>query len=146
MRTVTHSMEDYLKTILVIGKEKPVVRAVDISARMRVTKPSVHRAVQLLREEGYIEVSENNHIRLTEQGLMTAQAVNERHEFFVRLLSAAGVPQETAEDEACRMEHTGAGGQITQQSGCGRDVRPHSLRKRYFFSKKLASASFGSIC
>lgn len=57
MRTVTHSMEDYLKTILVIGKEKPVVRAVDISARMRVTKPSVHRAVQLLREEGYIEVS-----------------------------------------------------------------------------------------
>ena len=71
-------MEDYLKTILVIGKEKPVVRAVDISARMRVTKPSVHRAVQLLREEGYIEVSENNHIRLTEQGLMTAQAVNER--------------------------------------------------------------------
>ena len=106
MRTVTHSMEDYLKTILVIGKEKPVVRAVDISARMRVTKPSVHRAVQLLREEGYIEVSENKHIRLTEQGLMTAQAVNERHEFFVRLLSAAGVPQETAEDEACRMEHT----------------------------------------
>ena len=103
MRTVTHSMEDYLKTILVIGKEKPVVRAVDISARMRVTKPSVHRAVQLLREEGYIEVSENNHIRLTEQGLMTAQAVNERHEFFVRLLSAAGVPQETAEDEACRI-------------------------------------------
>ena len=93
MRTVTHSMEDYLKTILVIGKEKPVVRAVDISARMRVTKPSVHRAVQLLREEGYIEVSENNHIRLTEQGLMTAQAVNERHEFFVRLLSAAGVPR-----------------------------------------------------
>lgn len=99
------SVEDYLETILIISEEKPVVRSVDIANEMGFSKPSISIAVRNMKEKGYIEVSNEGYITLTESGKALAERVYERHKFFRKWLIGLGVDEETANDDACRIEH-----------------------------------------
>lgn len=98
------SGEDYLEAILVIRRERGVVRSVDIAEHLGVTKASVSKAVSALEERGYIEVVRRD-VRLTDKGEARARLVLEQHAFFCDLLVAAGVAPELAAQEACHMEH-----------------------------------------
>jgi Mn-dependent DtxR family transcriptional regulator len=99
------SVEDYLETILIISEEKPVVRSVDIANEMGFSKPSISVAVKNMREKVLIEVSDEGYITLTESGRALAERVYDRHKFFRKWLISLGVDEETANDDACRIEH-----------------------------------------
>ena len=102
---LTSSMEDYLEAVLVIRQKRGTVRCVDISEQLQVTKPSVSRAIKELAKGGYLVKSENGTIYLTSSGEQTAAMIYERHRFFKQQLIDLGVDPETAETDACRMEH-----------------------------------------
>ena len=99
------SGEMYLETILVLGKEKNIVRATDIASRLGYSKASVSRAVGKLCSEGYIVVGGNGYIAFTEQGRSIAEKIYERHQVLSRILTSLGVDQRCAVDDACRIEH-----------------------------------------
>lgn len=99
------SGEMYLETILLLSSGGGQVRAVDISDRMGYSKPSVSRAMGLLKKEGCILVDRDGHITLTESGRAIAETIYERHTILTRLLVELGVPEELASEDACRMEH-----------------------------------------
>ena len=100
------SGEMYLESIYVLGKKHGHVRSIDISEYMGYSKPSVSRAVNLLKSGGYITVDEENHITLTETGLEIAEKIYNRHIVLSKMLMALGVPEDIAAEDACRMEHT----------------------------------------
>lgn len=106
MQLVHESGENYLETILVLQERLGHVRSIDMANELGYTKPSVSRAVKLLKERGYITVGRGGAINLTESGLKEAKAIYERHlvitKFFADVL---GVDAETAEKDACRIEH-----------------------------------------
>ena len=95
----------YLETIYVLSKEQNFVRAIDVSEHMGYSKPSVSRAVSTLNKEGYITVSDDGALQLTDKGLEVAQTMYERHTVLTKLLMLLGVDEETATEDACRMEH-----------------------------------------
>lgn len=99
------SGEMYLETIYVLSQRKGFVRSIDVGEEMGYSKPSVSRAVGILRDGGYITVAHDGGLHLTEAGLEVAQRTYERHtvlsEFFMRL----GVDEETATNDACKIEH-----------------------------------------
>ena len=95
----------YLETIHVLSKTKPAVRSIDIVEHMGYSKPSVSRAVGLLKNGGYIEVNEHGHIRLTELGLSVAMRMYERHTLLRDFLVRLGVDPAVADDDACKIEH-----------------------------------------
>ena len=99
------SGEMYLETIYVLSQRKGFVRSIDVGEEMGYSKPSVSRAVGILRDGGYITVAHDGGLHLTEAGLEVAQRTYERHtvlgEFFIRL----GVDEETATNDACKIEH-----------------------------------------
>ena len=100
------SGENYLETILILKREKGYVRSIDIATKMDFSKPSVSRAVGLLRENGYITMDpKEGWIELTEQGREIAERMYERHDLISRWLMALGVSAETAAEDACRIEH-----------------------------------------
>ena len=100
------SGENYLETILKLKKERGMVRSVDIARELNFSKPSVSRAMGILKEEGCIVVDKDGHIELTEEGRDKAEHIFERHQFLTRFLeTVAGVDEETAEKDACKMEH-----------------------------------------
>lgn len=100
------SGENYLETILVLQKRNANVRSIDIARELNFSKPSVSRAVGILKENGYIVVDDDGHIKLTEDGKSTAEAIYERHKTLTSFLQiTAGVSPETAEEDACRIEH-----------------------------------------
>ncbi len=100
------SGENYLETILVLGKRTGMVRSIDIAREMDFSKPSVSRAVGILKEEGYITIDKDGSILLTEAGKYKAESVYERHRLLTTfLMKTAGVTAEIAEEDACRMEH-----------------------------------------
>ena len=99
------SGEMYLETILVLSRKNNFVRAVDISEHMGYSKPSVSRAVSLLKAGGFITVADNGHISLTDTGLAVAEKILSRHALLTDLLVRLGVSRETAITDACRMEH-----------------------------------------
>ena len=99
------SGEDYLETILVLHKKTGMVRSVDVARHMEVSKPSVCHAVATLRDGGFLTMDEDHFIHLTDVGREVAEKIYERHCFFTEQLIAAGVDPETAENDACRMEH-----------------------------------------
>lgn len=99
------SGEMYLESIFVLSKTKSSVRSIDIAEHMNFSKPSVSRAVGLLKEEGYITVDKDGHIALTEAGHLLAQKIYERHTILSSALVALGVDEETAAADACKMEH-----------------------------------------
>ena len=96
------SREDYLEAILVLQNEKGAVRSIDIAAKLGFTKPSVSRAMGLLRGAEYITVDRDGFIRLTETA---AESVYERHRLLTDCLIRLGVSPETAAEDACRVEH-----------------------------------------
>lgn len=99
------SGEMYLESIYVLSQKDGHVRSVDISEYMGYSKPSVSRAVSLLKSGGYIVMDENNFIHLTDTGLEIAEKIYERHTVLTTLLIRLGVSCETASEDACRMEH-----------------------------------------
>lgn len=103
---VHQSGEDYLETILLLKKKKGVVRSIDIARELNYSKPSVSRAVGILREDGLIVMRADGHLELTDEGKKRAESVYERHKVLTRFLTdILGVPQEIAEEDACKMEH-----------------------------------------
>lgn len=109
MRYQTHkseeSIEDYLETILLLSRQLANVRSIDIAGEMNYSKPSVSVAMKNLRQKGYITVSEDGYIRLTEAGQSLAETVYERHSLLSEWLFRLGVSPETAAADACKMEH-----------------------------------------
>lgn len=103
--SIHESGEMYLETIYVLQKKNSAVRSVDISEHMGYSKPSVSRAVGLLKNGGYIQVDKDGYITLTESGKQTAEKIYERHMVLTRMLTALGVREETAAEDACRLEH-----------------------------------------
>ena len=99
------SGEMYLETILVLSKKSTHVRSIDISEYMGYSKPSVSRAVGLLKNGGYITVDEDGYITLTEAGRTLAEQIYQRHKLLTRLLMELGVAEEIAAEDACKMEH-----------------------------------------
>jgi Mn-dependent DtxR family transcriptional regulator len=99
------SGEMYLESIFVLSKKLGAVRSIDISEYMGYSKPSVSRAVSLLKNGGYIVMNEENLITLTESGLEIAQKIYDRHTLLTDLLTRLGVSKETAAEDACKMEH-----------------------------------------
>lgn len=100
------SGEDYLKAIFILQKEKGMVRSVDVAERGGVSKPNVSRAVNHLREGGFLMMNDDYTLHLTDQGREIAKKMVERHKYFVGQLTNVGVDTSTAEVEACKMEHT----------------------------------------
>ena len=99
------SGEDYLETILVLQKKLGMVRSVDVARHMEVTKPSVCVAVNTLKDGGFLTMDEDHFLHLTDIGRKKKKKIYERHCFFTEQLIAAGVDPETAEADACRIEH-----------------------------------------
>ena len=104
-RSATASGEDYLEAVLVLQKEKGMVRSVDVAQHMGVSKPSVCHAVAILKRGGFLTTDEDLFLRLTDIGRGVAEQTYEKHCFFTLLLMEAGVEPEIAEQEACRIEH-----------------------------------------
>lgn len=99
------SGEMYIETIHVLSKKGGVVRSVDVSEHMGVSKPSVSRAIGLLKEGGYVLMARDGALTLTEAGVEVANKIYERHRVITALLTALGVDPEIAADDACRIEH-----------------------------------------
>ena len=99
------SGEMYLETIYVLSKANAHVRSIDISEHMGYSKPSVSRAVSILKQEGYITVDSDGFITLTESGQAVAEKIFERHTLLSGILIRLGVSPETAADDACKIEH-----------------------------------------
>lgn len=102
---VNESAENYLETILILSKELPVVRAVDIANELGFKKSSVSIAMKHLRENEHITVTDAGFITLTETGKNIAEMIYERHELLSSWLQNLGVPKDIAIEDACKMEH-----------------------------------------
>ncbi|MDD2956508.1 MAG: metal-dependent transcriptional regulator [Oscillospiraceae bacterium] len=102
---IQKSAEDYLEAMLMLQEKHGYIRSIDIAELLGVTKPSVSYAAKRLRENGFIVMDGDSHITLTDAGLAIAKRMYERHrlltEFFIRL----GVEEETAREDACKVEH-----------------------------------------
>ena len=103
--SLQESGEMYLETILVLSQRSGFVRAIDIGEEMGYSKPSVSRAVGILRQGGYIYVAEDGGITLTEEGRAVAEKIYERHRLLSGFLISLGVDEKTAVEDACKMEH-----------------------------------------
>ena len=103
--TVRESGEMYLEAILVLAKKSGYVRSIDVSEYLGYSKPSVSRAMGILREGGYILVEKDGAITLTDSGKKLAETIYERHTVLSELLIRLGVDEKSATDDACRIEH-----------------------------------------
>ena len=99
------SGEDYLEAVLVLQKKKVMVRSVDLARHMGFSKPSISHVVGVLKNGGFLTVDEEGFLHLTAIGREVTEKIYERHLFFTEQLVAVGVDRETAERDACRIEH-----------------------------------------
>ena len=99
------SGEMYLETILILSKHSQSVRSVDVGEYMGYSKPSVSRAVGLLKNAGYITVEKDGSLILTENGRKTAENIYEKHTTLTTLLKNLGVDEKIASEDACKIEH-----------------------------------------
>ncbi len=95
----------YLETILVLSRTLPAVRSIDIVEHMGYSKPSVSRAMGLLKNGGFIKIDKDGYITLTADGLEVATKIYERHTILTQALVRLGVDPDTASEDACKMEH-----------------------------------------
>lgn len=95
----------YLESILVLQRKNGAVRSIDIVEHMGYSKPSVSRAVGLLKSNEYITVDKNGYITLTEKGKIEAEKIYERHGVIAKILMSLGVSEKTATEDACKIEH-----------------------------------------
>jgi Mn-dependent DtxR family transcriptional regulator len=108
---IRQSAEDYLESILRLREEKGYARSIDIAVSLGITQPSVSVAMKRLRENGFISMDENNYITLTEKGMEIAKRIYHRHKTLTKFFELMGVDRETAQDDACKVEHV-----ISEQS------------------------------
>ena len=101
----TESAEMYLETILLLQEKHPQVRSIDIVHQTGYTKPSVSRAIGILKSGGYVEMAEDGSLTLTESGHSVAEQIYERHTILTECLVRLGVDREIAAEDACKMEH-----------------------------------------
>jgi len=99
------SGEMYLETILVLSEKMPHVRSIDVCEEMGYSKPSVSRAMSILRNNGYVIMDDSGYLHLTESGLEVATKIYDRHNTLSAFLTSIGVEEETAVEDACRIEH-----------------------------------------
>ena len=99
------SGEMYLETIYRLCSEKTSVRSIDVAEYMNYSKPSVSRGVGILKNQGYIVVDNSGYITLTEKGIELAKKIFERHTVLTKFLVSFGVDEQTASEDACRIEH-----------------------------------------
>ena len=102
---IHESAEMYMETIYLLSQQQAHVRSIDVAEYMGYSKPSVSRAVSLLKQEGYLLMDEDGFLTLTESGRAVAEKIFERHKLISRLLIGMGVAPETAADDACKIEH-----------------------------------------
>ena len=95
----------YLETVYILSQKSPTVRGVDVGAYMGYSKPSVSRAIGILKRDGLVLTDEQGSIRLTEAGEAKAKIIYERHKLLSKLLMNIGVDEKTATEDACRIEH-----------------------------------------
>ena len=103
--TIRESGEMYLETVYILSQKSSTVRGIDVGEYMGFSKPSVSRAIGLLKKEGLVATDENGYIKLTEAGEKRAKVIYERHTLLSQLLMNLGVDEETATEDACRIEH-----------------------------------------
>ena len=103
--TVRESGEMYLEAILVLEKKNGLVRSIDVSEYLGYSKPSVSRAMGILRQGGYLTVEKDGALTLTDTGRALAEAIYERHTVISGFLVKLGVDEKTAAADACKMEH-----------------------------------------
>ncbi len=99
------SGEMYLETIYVLQEKKPFVRSIDVANEMNFSKPSVSRAMGILKNNGYLTMGSDGKITLTEEGIKIAKKTYERHNILTEAFVKLGVNARIAEDDACRVEH-----------------------------------------
>ena len=105
MHEIQESGEMYLETILILSKQLPNVRSIDVANYMNYSKPSVSRGVGILKEDGHVIMDDSGFLMLTESGRAIAEKIYERHLVLTDLLERLGVTPETAAADACRVEH-----------------------------------------
>ena len=99
------SGEMYLETIYMLSKQMNIVRSIDVVEHMGYSKPSVSRAVNLLKQGGYLTVEDNGNLKLTDSGKEIGEKIFARHKVLTRMLTMLGVDEKTAAEDACKMEH-----------------------------------------
>ena len=99
------SGENYLETILILKEKYGYVRSIDVARELNVSKPSVSRAVSVLKNDGYISFDQNGMIVLTDEGTRVANKIYERHNIITKHLISLGVSEEVASTDACKIEH-----------------------------------------
>ena len=99
------SLEDYLETILILSKRFSAVRSIDVATELNFSKPSVSVAVKNMKNRGYITVSADGYLQLTDEGKKMAERVDERHTLLTDWLIHLGVDPKIAASDACKMEH-----------------------------------------
>ena len=102
---IQKASEDYLESMLMMKEQRGYIRSVDVAEHLGVTKPSVTYATKRLRENGYIEMDRDGLITLTDRGMAIAAKMLDRHHTLTQFLVALGVDHETAEADACKIEH-----------------------------------------
>ena len=105
MNGIYESGEDYLETILILKDRLGKVRSIDVVREMELSKPSVSRAMGILKSKGFITIEDDGAILLTEEGAAIAKNIYERHRVLTEALVLLGVDFKTAEEDACRIEH-----------------------------------------
>ena len=102
---VSESVENYLEAILVLSKNNRDVHAAAICAYLGFSRPTVSVALKQMKEKNLVDVSDENHITLTNEGLIIAERIFERHNVIAEMLISLGVDEETAHTDACKIEH-----------------------------------------
>ena len=103
--SIRESGEIYLETILILSRSSSEVHSIDVADYINVSKPSVSRAVGILKSAGYIVTGKDNSLVLTDMGLETAERIYDRHITIAEMLKSLGVSEENAVNDACKMEH-----------------------------------------
>ena len=103
--TLHESAEMYLETIYQLSLQHSSVRSIDVAEALNYSRASVSRAVSLLRQDGYLEMDDSGFLHLTELGSRTAEKIYERHTVLAAALMALGVDEQSASEDACRIEH-----------------------------------------
>ena len=99
------SGEDYLEAILALREERGVVRSIDVAQHLGYSKPSISRAMSILKASGYLVMEKDGHLKLTEEGERVARSIYERHQFLTDWLIELGVSEAVAVADACKIEH-----------------------------------------
>lgn len=102
---IQESGEMYLETILILSNEKPNVRSLDVAEYMGYSKPSVSRAISILKNKKLVQLDSNNYIILTKEGKRLAEKIYERHTVLSDFFYSIGVPKKISSEDACKIEH-----------------------------------------